>query len=88
VLHYINQKNQCKNKLILEYFGEISTQDCGICSYCVYKLKPEKVNSNLSEKILKLLKINEMDSREIEKITKSTSKEVIFAIQGLLESKK
>ncbi len=88
VLYYINQKNQCKNKLILEYFGEISTQDCGICSYCVYKLKPKKVNSNLSEKILKLLKINEMDSREIEKITKSTSEEVIFAIQGLLESKK
>ncbi|MBP6425886.1 MAG: RecQ family ATP-dependent DNA helicase, partial [Flavobacterium sp.] len=33
VLHYTKEKQTCKNRLILEYFGEKSDADCGICSY-------------------------------------------------------
>ena len=88
VLNYVNEKNICKSKLILAYFGETDSPDCGICSYCITK-EPVKINhQSLSEKIIGLLKIQDMNSREIEKLSKHKTKDVIFAIQNLMENNK
>ncbi|HLA54496.1 MAG TPA: ATP-dependent DNA helicase RecQ [Flavobacterium sp.] len=84
VLDYVNEKNVCRSKLILAYFGEKSTKDCGICSYCIGKAK-KKNDDPIPEKILALLKIQDMNSREILKITKGNESDVIFALQELLE---
>ncbi len=88
VLDYVNETKICKSKLILNYFGEKKINDCGICSFCINK-KPKEIDTqSLSEKILELLKIQNMNSREIEKLTKHTTKDVIFTIQNLLENNK
>jgi ATP-dependent DNA helicase RecQ len=86
VLNYVNDHKTCKSSLILNYFGETETKDCGICSYCIAKPKAKAQGNELNEKIIQLLKIQEMNSREIEKLTKSKSADVIFAIQNLLEA--
>jgi ATP-dependent DNA helicase RecQ len=86
VLHYINEKNVCKSKLILDYFGEKAAADCGICSYCISKETKSIDSSLISEKIIGLLKIQDMSSREIQKLTKNTEDDVIFALQNLLEN--
>ncbi len=88
VLHYINEKKVCKSKLILNYFGEKVDKDCGICSYCISKKKKSNDGSVVSEKIIALLKIQELNSREIQKLTKNSEDEVIFALQNLLENNK
>jgi ATP-dependent DNA helicase RecQ len=85
VVHYIKEKKVCKNKTLLHYFGETIKQDCGICSYCITKTKTKKEQENLKIKIISLLQIEEMNSRTIQKITKSLKQDVIFAIQELLE---
>ncbi|EIA10623.1 ATP-dependent DNA helicase RecQ [Flavobacterium frigoris] len=85
VLHYISEQNVCKSKLILNYFGEKTTDDCGICSYCIAQKNIKTDTIKLSKKIIALLKIEELNSREIENRTKNTSHDVIFAIQQLLE---
>ena len=85
VLHYVNEKNVCRSKLILDYFGEKATEDCGICSYCIGK-DNKTTDHSLPEKITALLQIQDMNSREIQKITKSSESDVIFALQGLLEN--
>jgi ATP-dependent DNA helicase RecQ len=86
VLNYVSDIKTCKSSLILNYFGETKTKDCGICSFCIAKPKAKVDTKILDEKILQLLKIQEMNSREIEKLTKSKSADVIFAIQNLLEA--
>jgi ATP-dependent DNA helicase RecQ len=88
VLHYINEKKACKSKLILDYFGEKTETDCGICSYCIIRKKKSSDTSLISEKIIAFLKIQELNSREIQKLTKNTEDEVIFALQNLLENNK
>jgi ATP-dependent DNA helicase RecQ len=88
VLHYINEKKVCKSKLILDYFGEKTEADCGICSFCISKKKKSSDTSSISEKIIGLLKIQELNSREIQKLTKNNEDEVIFALQYLLENNK
>jgi len=86
VLHYISEKNVCKSKLILNYFGEKTDTDCGICSHCITKKSIKTDITTLSKKIIALLKTEDLNSREIENRTKNTSNDVIFAIQQLLET--
>jgi len=88
VLNYVNEKNVCKSKLILDYFGEKAASDCGICSYCISKETKSIDSSLISEKIISLLKLEDMSSREIQKLTKNTEDAVIFALQNLLENNK
>jgi ATP-dependent DNA helicase RecQ len=88
VLNYINEKNLCKSKLILNYFGEKTEADCGICSYCITKRTKQSDAYLISEKIIELLKIQDLNSREMQKLTKNTEDDIIFALKNLLESNK
>ena len=86
VLNYIKEDTTCKNKLLLDYFGEIIEEECGVCTYCISKNKSKPNTSTLTEKIIGLLKIQELNSRDIQKLTKYPKDDVIFALQNLLES--
>ena len=85
VLHYINEKQTCKNRLILDYFGEKSATDCGICSYCISKKKKVKNTNSLASTILSLLQTEELNSREIQERTQTDTETVIELLQQLLE---
>ncbi len=86
VLNYVNDKNHCKNSLILAYFGETANSDCGICSFCMNKKKGKTDAVSVTKIILELLKTKDMDSREIQKLSEYDQADVIFAIQMLLEN--
>ena len=86
VLHYIKTDNRCKSQLLLAYFGEKQTTNCGICSYCIQQKKKKETNSSLSKKILELLETADLSSREIQLKLDNPSNDVIFALQELLES--
>ena len=85
VLNYVREKNICKSKMILDYFGEKATVNCGICSYCITQTKPKKDYNALSKKIITLLKEEDLNSREIQDRTKNSADDVIFVLQQLLE---
>jgi ATP-dependent DNA helicase RecQ len=85
VLNYVNEKKVCKSQLILNYFGETTTENCGICSYCIQKNKPEISTMSLAKKIMDLLKTEPLNSREIQFLTKNSTDDIIFALQQLLE---
>jgi ATP-dependent DNA helicase RecQ len=88
VLNYINDKVSCRSRKILDYFGEITSVDCGICSYCISKKTKPDNESLIVVQIIELLKTQDLNSREIEKITKYTEEDIIFALQNLLENDK
>ena len=85
VIHYINNE-QCKTNFILNYFGEKTNENCGVCSYC---MSLKKSDSNLIQnQILKLLEKAPISSREIENQLSFSTNEILYAIQVLLESEK
>ncbi|MFV8327195.1 RecQ family ATP-dependent DNA helicase [Flavobacterium sp. ZS1P14] len=86
VINYTNEKKVCKSKLILDYFGEKATVDCGICSYCITKKNKKKDVSSLSKEIISLLESEDMNSRDIQNSTKNSPDDVIFVLQRLLEN--
>lgn len=85
VLSYVKEKKVCKNKLILNYFGEKTTANCGICSYCITKKNKKEDTSALSKEIMSILETEDLNSREIQNKTKNSSNDLIFVLQELLE---
>jgi len=86
VLHYVNDKYSCKSQLLLAYFGEKDTKSCGICSYCISKNKPKSDVALVTQSILENLKSADLNSREIEKVVPFATKDIIFALQLLLDN--
>ena len=85
VLSYVKEKKVCKNKLILNYFGEKTTANCEICSYCITKKNKKEDTSALSKEIMSILETEDLNSREIQNKTKNSSNDLIFVLQELLE---
>ncbi|MES2410335.1 MAG: ATP-dependent DNA helicase RecQ [Bacteroidota bacterium] len=85
VLYYSKETKTCKHKLLMRYFGETINEDCGVCSYCISKNKKKQNPEPISEKIIELLKMQDFNSRDIQKLTKLPKDDVIFALQNLLE---
>lgn len=88
VIRYISDKKQCKSRLLLDYFGETDSEDCGICSVCISRKKADKSPIEIAQSILALLKNSALTSREIENALDLNSEETIFALQLLLENHK
>ena len=86
VLYYSKNTKTCKHKLLMRYFGETIKEDCGICSYCISKNKQQQNPESIAEKIVELLKIQDFNSRDIQKLIKFPKDDVIFALQNLLEN--
>ena len=86
VIQYISEKKVCKNKLILNYFGEKTTVDCGICSFCITKNIKKKDVTLLSREIIALLQAEDLNSRDIQNKTKNSPDEVIGVLKDLLEN--
>lgn len=86
VLNYVNDKKTCKSRIIVSYFGETESSDCGICSYCISKNKQQAPIITVATDILELLKTVSLDSREIQKNTGHSAEDIIFALQQLLEN--
>ena len=86
VLHYIQEKNVCRSKLILNYFGEKTASDCGVCSYCIAKNSKKRNTTTTTEAIIILLNKGDLNSREIEIKLKYNAEDIIFALQQLLDN--
>ena len=86
VLHYIKDNKTCKNRLVLDYFGEQTKENCGICSYCITQKGKITEAVSIADKILSLLKTASLTSREIENQIKMDTKDILLVLQELLEN--
>jgi ATP-dependent DNA helicase RecQ len=85
VLNFIEEKKVCRSKLILDYFGEKTNTNCGICSYCIGLENKKSDTKTLAAIIIELLKIEDLNSREIQIRTKKNSSDILLTLQQLLE---
>lgn len=86
VLDYATDQQHCKSKQLLNYFGQTDAADCGICSYCISAQKKPRSTAEITRGILELLKKEQLSSRELQIRLESDAKDVIFALQTLLEN--
>jgi ATP-dependent DNA helicase RecQ len=86
VLHYIKENKTCKNRLVLDYFGEETMENCGICSYCITQKGKITEADSIADKILHLLKSAALSSREIQTHIQLDANDIILVLQELLEN--
>ena len=58
MLNYMQDTDHCRSRLLLEYFGETNTHDCGQCDICLDRQNntiASQLSSSASEAILQLL---------------------------------
>lgn len=90
VLQYIENDKVCKSLQLVQYFGETTSEVCGICSVCTSKKNttPKKEIKLIAEKINILLEESEMTSREISETLTFTETKVLKVLTLLLDSGK
>ena len=42
ILYYADEDTRCRSRILLEYFGETKSNDCGHCDVCVQRRKEKK----------------------------------------------
>lgn len=88
VITYVADEVQCKNRLLLTYFGEKVEKDCGVCSHCLNKNKKKNSEgSHLHVELLNVLKKAPMTSREIADIFGADESQLLEVLKKMLEYK-
>lgn len=90
VAHYVQHENRCRTQLLLEYFGEISYEPCGICDICIKKKKEKRLSEHYyeiyREKILKALEFQSLTIEElIDSVQPRTREAFVEALQKIIE---
>lgn len=84
MLSFINNDALCRSKLLLKYFGEDKSEDCGICDVCIANnTKPDF--KKISKDILQLIHSKSFSSREIIQLLPYSETNLIYTLQQLLE---
>ncbi len=87
MLSFINSKNVCRNIQLLNYFGELKKEACGICDVCLSQKQENPKISTIIIEIRELLKKRSYTSRELISILKHNQALVLGALKEMLENK-
>jgi ATP-dependent DNA helicase RecQ len=80
VLEYAFAENRCRSKILLNYFGEKTDENCGHCDYCLKK----KETFDESEVRAQILNILEKENQPVKQIIQTLkAKDEGFAMQVL-----
>ena len=85
VVNYVSNKDTCKSKLLLQYFGETITNYCGVCSYCSNKKEKTYNSEEIRNKIIQLLTKNPMNSRTLIETLHIEESEILKILKQLIE---
>ncbi len=87
VLDYVRNSKKCRSEQLLNYFGEIKTSPCGICSVCKTKTEPldKKKIKEIYYAIIELLEEGSFSSREIAAKLPFEEQHIVSVLQMLLE---
>lgn len=88
VVNYVHNDSICRSKLLLDYFDEKLKSNCGICDVCLSAKNTSLTNSDLSNKILALLKNDQLSSKEIAFHLNIPSSTLLKTLQNLLDTDK
>ncbi len=88
MLAYVKNKTICRNKVILEYFGEQVQEECGICDICMQENNSITPQETIEIALLTLLKKGNKSSRELIAAVSYKENEILEVIQQLLEDEK
>ena len=89
LLHYANEEQECRSRIIEKYFCDKMSEPCGICDNCLARKRREKSElANYDEQILTLLRTGSMTIKELVAKIKGNEEHIINAIRQLAENER
>ena len=90
LLHYANEEQECRSRIIEKYFCDKMSEPCGICDNCLARKRREKSASapSFDEQILALLSTEPMTIKELIAQIKGNEQNIIDIIRQLTENGK
>jgi ATP-dependent DNA helicase RecQ len=88
VLEYMNEDNYCRSRMLLNYFGEKETSNCGICNVCLAKKDQELTNyeyNSIRDLLTKALADGPKPVKEIIHMLPFTQEKVFTVIRFLAD---
>ena len=86
LLHYANEEQECRSRIIEKYFCDKMSEPCGICDNCLARKRREKIASapSFDEQILALLSTEPMTIKELIAQIKGNEQNIIEAVRQLI----
>lgn len=86
MIQYAENKQVCRSKTILQYFGENEAQNCGKCDICLGRHKVKENLYNLEEEILHIIREGETQyTKIIQKVKKGNPEEAKSVLRNLID---
>ena len=94
MIAYSENDEQCRSRVLSEYFGDSEAADCGICDVCLARRKQQKARSDTAaagdtravrERIVELASGEGLAIRELVASFRSEPEQIIEAVQALLK---
>ncbi|MEI6748957.1 MAG: RecQ family ATP-dependent DNA helicase [Bacteroidales bacterium] len=68
IINYVNEKNNCRNQLLLAYFGDKSPARCAICDLCILRNKAELKEQEFQNIVVSIKKITSEHPADLQQI--------------------
>lgn len=88
VIAYVQDDSHCRSRMLLRYFGEDSSSNCGMCDYCKRKNESGLNNSQFEKirgEILNFLEKEAVDYKELVKRLSASEENSIAALRMMLD---
>lgn len=89
VINYVKSEHQCRSRILLAYFDESNTKDCGFCDVCIAKKKKglsEEKRNYLHKELLSSVKHtpHSLDML-VEKFSRFNKNDIAEVLRGLVD---
>ena len=91
IINYASTDRFCRSKLLLRYFGEKKSENCGHCDVCVAQKKEELSGTDfdkISIEVLDLLKTGALSTEKLAEVLEFDEKTIIEVIRYLSDNNK
>ena len=84
VLRYIGNEEVCRSVVMQNYFGDMSSESCGVCDICLSRRKQQKSkDKGLEQKILEQLQMQALTTRDLCRILKYDPQAIAQSVEKL-----
>ena len=84
MLHYATATNECRSKIIEEYFGSEDSTPCGVCDICLERRALQRNEAELDRRILSIIAEGEISVKEVANRIQLSCEVVVARIDNLL----
>lgn len=92
VVDFVRNKEVCRSRQLMLYFGEEASKECGVCSVCTKEEIPYSLMNIEYKKVAlfieKQLTIQQLGAKSLIKMGEFKKEEIIATLQKLLDQKK